>query len=281
MLPLAAAVPMAFAAICGSGMASAQSLYSFFHGPAKALDLDPVSVGALVSLGSAAGRTLSPVAAVTLMCATLTGTNPFTLAKRVALGGARRADGLIPASSWAYDAASTPRIAFDRDAATAALLGAGVASVIGAVLPMVPGLDAPGPVHVVVVLGLAVVAAPVGTWWSRRRELAADRWAARWVADPEAAAAEVYRRLVADGVDLQPVGLRRWWATHPPVGVRLAVLGATATTTASRRTRRCRRCCDACGGCSPACGASRWQPPISAMGASPRRRRSQRPGRRR
>jgi DcuC family C4-dicarboxylate transporter len=50
-----------------------------------ALGLDAVDVGALVSLGSAAGRTMSPVAAVTLMCATLTATNPFTLAKRVAL----------------------------------------------------------------------------------------------------------------------------------------------------------------------------------------------------
>jgi DcuC family C4-dicarboxylate transporter len=39
----------------------------------------------MVSLGSAAGRTMSPVSAVALMCATLTGTNPFTLAKRVAI----------------------------------------------------------------------------------------------------------------------------------------------------------------------------------------------------
>ena len=85
MQPLACYVPLAFAAISGSGMASTQSLYAFFHGPAVKLDLDPVSVGALVSLGSAAGRTMSPVAAVTLMCATLTGTNPFTLAKRVAV----------------------------------------------------------------------------------------------------------------------------------------------------------------------------------------------------
>ena len=45
-------------------------------GPALALGIDPVSVGSLVSLGAAAGRTMSPVAAVTLMCATLTGTNP-------------------------------------------------------------------------------------------------------------------------------------------------------------------------------------------------------------
>ncbi|WP_439628032.1 C4-dicarboxylate transporter DcuC [Gemmata sp.] len=85
MQPLAAFVPLAFAAISGSGMASTQSLYGFFHLPALALDINPVDVGALVSIGSAAGRTMSPVAAVTLMCATLTGTNPFTLAKRVAV----------------------------------------------------------------------------------------------------------------------------------------------------------------------------------------------------
>ena len=85
MQPLAAFVPLAFAAISGSGMASTQSLYGFFHAPALALGLDPVAVGALVSTGAAAGRTMSPVAAVTLMSATLTGSNPFTLAKRVAL----------------------------------------------------------------------------------------------------------------------------------------------------------------------------------------------------
>ncbi len=85
MQPLAGFVPLSFAAISGSGMASTQSLYGFFHGPAVALGLDPVDVGALVSLGSAAGRTMSPVAAVTLMCGTLSGTNPFTLAKRVAV----------------------------------------------------------------------------------------------------------------------------------------------------------------------------------------------------
>jgi len=83
--PLAAFVPLTFAAISGSGMASTQSLYGFFHDPAVALGLDPVAIGALVSLGSAAGRTMSPVAAVVLMCAAFTGTNPFTLAKRVAL----------------------------------------------------------------------------------------------------------------------------------------------------------------------------------------------------
>jgi DcuC family C4-dicarboxylate transporter len=83
--PLAAFVPLTFAAISGSGMASTQSLYGFFHDPAVALGLDPVAIGALVSLGSAAGRTMSPVAAVVLMCAALTQTNPFTLVRRVAV----------------------------------------------------------------------------------------------------------------------------------------------------------------------------------------------------
>ena len=85
MQPLAALVPLAFAAVSGSGMASTQSLYGFFYEPAKALGLDPTAVGSMVALGSAAGRTMSPVSAVALMCATLTGTNPFTLARRVAL----------------------------------------------------------------------------------------------------------------------------------------------------------------------------------------------------
>jgi DcuC family C4-dicarboxylate transporter len=85
MQPLAAFVPLAFAALSGSGMASTQSLYGFFHDPAVNLGLDPVSVGAMVSVGSAAGRTMSPVSAVCLMCGTMTGTNPFTLAKRVAV----------------------------------------------------------------------------------------------------------------------------------------------------------------------------------------------------
>jgi len=84
MDPLAAFVPLAFAALGGSGMASTQSLYGFFFGPAVALGLDPTDVGALVSVGSAAGRTMSPVAAVVLMCASLTGTRPIDLVKRVA-----------------------------------------------------------------------------------------------------------------------------------------------------------------------------------------------------
>jgi DcuC family C4-dicarboxylate transporter len=83
LVPLAALVPLLFAALCGSGMASTQSLYGFFHEPALAVGVDPVELGALTAVGSAAGRTMSPVAAVTLMCAQLTGSQPLSLACRV------------------------------------------------------------------------------------------------------------------------------------------------------------------------------------------------------
>jgi DcuC family C4-dicarboxylate transporter len=85
LTPLAVLVPWLFAAVSGSGMASTQSLYGFFHDPAINLGQNPNDVGALVSVGSAAGRTMSPVAAVAMMCGKLTDTNPWTLAGRVAV----------------------------------------------------------------------------------------------------------------------------------------------------------------------------------------------------
>lgn len=85
LMPFAGTIPLAFAALCGSGMASAQSLMGFFAEPALRLGIDPTHVGAVVSLASAAGRTMSPVAAVTLMCARMTGTKPLDLAKQVAV----------------------------------------------------------------------------------------------------------------------------------------------------------------------------------------------------
>ena len=84
MVPLAAVVPVLFAFVSGSGIASTKGLYEFFYDPAVALGHDPNAVGAVVSLASAAGRTMSPVAAVVLMCGTLTGAKPFDIVKRVA-----------------------------------------------------------------------------------------------------------------------------------------------------------------------------------------------------
>jgi len=82
--PIAGAMPLAFGALSGSGMAATQGLYEFFVEPSRSVGVEPMPVGAMVSLAAAAGRTMSPVAAVTLMCATLTGTSPFALARRVA-----------------------------------------------------------------------------------------------------------------------------------------------------------------------------------------------------
>jgi DcuC family C4-dicarboxylate transporter len=83
--PLAAFVPWAFGIVSGSGMAATQSVYGFFVEPAESLGIDRVQLGAIVSLGAAAGRTMSPVSAVALMSATLSDSDVFTLVRRVAL----------------------------------------------------------------------------------------------------------------------------------------------------------------------------------------------------
>jgi DcuC family C4-dicarboxylate transporter len=83
LLPTAGVLPLAFAVVSGSGMASTQALFEFFVEPARQAGIDPLRVGALVPIAAAAGRTMSPVAAVTLMAAALTDTSPLLLARRV------------------------------------------------------------------------------------------------------------------------------------------------------------------------------------------------------
>lgn len=85
LLPTVGIFSVAFAALCGSGMATAQSLFGFFAEPSIKLDIDPTHTGAVLSIASAAGRTMSPVAAVTLMCAKMTGTKPMELSKAVVI----------------------------------------------------------------------------------------------------------------------------------------------------------------------------------------------------
>lgn len=85
LVPLAVLLPWAFAVASGSGMASTASLYGVFYEPAVAAGMNPNDAGALVSIGSAAGRTMSPVAAVAVMCGKLTDTTPWALAGRVAI----------------------------------------------------------------------------------------------------------------------------------------------------------------------------------------------------
>lgn len=84
LTPLSAVIPAGFAALSGSGMASTQGLFGSFYTPAVEAGVDPRGVGALVAVASAAGRTMSPVAAVVLMCGTLSGAPPLALARRVA-----------------------------------------------------------------------------------------------------------------------------------------------------------------------------------------------------
>jgi DcuC family C4-dicarboxylate transporter len=85
LLPTAGALPLAMGWLCGSGMATTQSLFGFFVAPAGDIGIAPVDVGAIVSIAAAAGRTMSPVAAVTLMAAEMTETRPLELVRRIAI----------------------------------------------------------------------------------------------------------------------------------------------------------------------------------------------------
>jgi C4-dicarboxylate transporter, DcuC family len=82
--PLAAGLTLSFALLCGSGYAATQSLYAIFVNDAMGADL-MLRVGAVVSVSAAAGRTMSPVAAVNLTSANLADTEPLAIARRVAL----------------------------------------------------------------------------------------------------------------------------------------------------------------------------------------------------
>jgi C4-dicarboxylate transporter, DcuC family len=85
LTPAAGLIPLAFADLSGSGMAATQSLYESFAHAAQKVGADPKDVGAVVAIGAAAGRTMSPVAAAALMAAKLTGTTSFQLARRVTM----------------------------------------------------------------------------------------------------------------------------------------------------------------------------------------------------
>jgi DcuC family C4-dicarboxylate transporter len=80
--PLAGGLTLLFAALCGSGMAATQSLYAIFVADGMGTEL-MLRVGAVVAISAAAGRTMSPVAAVVLTCASLTNSEPLAIARRV------------------------------------------------------------------------------------------------------------------------------------------------------------------------------------------------------
>jgi DcuC family C4-dicarboxylate transporter len=82
--PLSGGLTLLFAALCGSGYAATQSLYAIFVTDAMGIET-MLRVGAVVAVAAAAGRTMSPVAAVNLVSASLTDTEPMAIAKRVAV----------------------------------------------------------------------------------------------------------------------------------------------------------------------------------------------------
>jgi DcuC family C4-dicarboxylate transporter len=85
LMPAAGLLPLGFAAVCGSGMATTQALFGFYVDPARAAGTDPLLVGSVVAITASAGRTMSPVAAIVLMSGSMTGSEPLTLVRRVVL----------------------------------------------------------------------------------------------------------------------------------------------------------------------------------------------------
>lgn len=83
LIVVAGVSSLGFAVLCGSGFATAKSLFPFFAATALEKGIDPTHVGAVVSLAAAAGRTMSPLAAVNQMCARLTDTRAIDLSRQV------------------------------------------------------------------------------------------------------------------------------------------------------------------------------------------------------
>jgi DcuC family C4-dicarboxylate transporter len=80
---LSGGITVAFAALCGSGMAATKSLFQTFAFAGLGTET-LLRVGAVTSIAAAAGRTMSPVAAVVLTCSKLTDSNSLAIARRVA-----------------------------------------------------------------------------------------------------------------------------------------------------------------------------------------------------
>jgi DcuC family C4-dicarboxylate transporter len=82
--PLAGTITLLFALLCGSGMAATQGLYEMYVVPGMSTET-MLRVGGVTAVSAAAGRTMSPVAAVNLVCADMTDTGPLDIVRRVAV----------------------------------------------------------------------------------------------------------------------------------------------------------------------------------------------------
>jgi C4-dicarboxylate transporter, DcuC family len=85
LFPLAICLPLLFGTLTGSGVAATQSLFQIFIGPSHGLGVDPLVTGGIVSIGGAAGRTMSPVSPANVIISNLTGVRPLELSRLVAI----------------------------------------------------------------------------------------------------------------------------------------------------------------------------------------------------
>ena len=93
------ALSLLFAVLSGSGYAATQTLYPLFVTDEMGTET-MLRVGAVVAVAAAAGRTMSPVAAVNLVSADLTDTQPIAIARRVAVPLLVASAVMIAASWW-------------------------------------------------------------------------------------------------------------------------------------------------------------------------------------
>lgn len=84
--------PWCLAVISGTGIAPAVAVMEFFVPAAGSMGLDPVRLGTVSALGAHFGRTMSPAAAVVMVCSTLANARAAELIRQVAppllVGGA-------------------------------------------------------------------------------------------------------------------------------------------------------------------------------------------------
>jgi C4-dicarboxylate transporter, DcuC family len=78
-------LPFTLAAATGSGSASAIAVMNVLVPVAAKMNLDPVNIGALAAVAAQLGRTLSPVAAVVIMSATISRQPTLNLVKWVVI----------------------------------------------------------------------------------------------------------------------------------------------------------------------------------------------------
>jgi C4-dicarboxylate transporter, DcuC family len=84
VVPAAVVVPGSMALLTGSGIAPSLTFVESFLPHAGAWGVDATGLGVVAAQAAAIGRTLSPAAAVLMVCSTLTGVAPLVLLRRAA-----------------------------------------------------------------------------------------------------------------------------------------------------------------------------------------------------